>query len=86
MFCLHTDLIPFKPVGNVRKTSLLTLWKKLEKLKSRLYLKQSNTCHYLPFCGGGCRIKCKDFYKGCEDIKFYIERLIKNRKIQGQES
>jgi len=79
-FCTGWQTVKY---GNVFKENIADIWysEKMQKMKNfRIKeITECQQCRYLKYCGGGCRLECKDIYAKdeavCESFEMF-ERLI----------
>ncbi len=80
-FCTGWQNIKY---GNVFKENIENIWlsPELQKLKNMKIkeIKDCQDCRYLKYCGGGCRLECKNIYAKdetiCANFKIFEEKII----------
>lgn len=89
-FCTGWQNIKY---GNVFEKSIKSIWysSELQKMKQMKIkeITECQSCKHLKFCGGGCRLECKDIYSKdeaiCENFDLFEEEMIPILKREGIE-
>lgn len=80
-FCTGWQNIKY---GNVFDDNIKKIWysNKLQNIKQMKIeqIKECQDCKYLKYCGGGCRLECKDIYSKdidiCENFELFEKEMI----------
>lgn len=86
-FCTGWQSVKY---GNVFEKYISDIWYSdaLQRMKNFKIedIRECQECKYLKYCGGGCRLECKDIYSKdefvCENFKMFDEYMVPLLKEQ----